>query len=225
MEQSNISEKENLINDIDINNPSSIREIQDIGNSCFSEISFRENHYLCPNCHLFPRLFLINNQEKINIIISCKDSKKEEKSLEEYMKYKITEGNINKYINCIYCNNNKPYMSYCINYKINMCQDCNNRHNQRHNIKIFEKLDNEILKEEEFIKGKINNNYKNIEKINENNSIQDFVNYDISGRKNENDFKIKAEVIQLVKKDQNHFIKKVMESKTEIFKKYINLNE
>ena len=65
MEQSNISEKENLINDIDINNPSSIREIQDIGDSCFSEISFRENHYLCPNCHLFPRLFLINNQEKI----------------------------------------------------------------------------------------------------------------------------------------------------------------
>ena len=223
MEKSNMTEKENFYNDFDSNNPSSIREFPEEDYSSFSRI-IKESHYLCRNCHYFPRLFIKNKENKIIVIINCEDSEKEERSLEEYMKFKITEGNIDEYMNCICCNNQSSKY-FCTDGKTNMCEDCYKKHNQRDNFKTFEYLDNEIKKEEEFIKGIIAYNHKNLEKINEKNTVQDFDNYSKNKNENKNENIINSNVIKLVKIDESHLGKVVIESQKQKFEKFINSYE
>ena len=114
-------------------------------------------HYLCPLCHTFPKLILKENKK---VCISCKEIKDVEMELNDYMKYRITNHNINEYASS--APNNK-YIGYCFDCKINFSNNHSNEH-KTHFTKLFKDMLNfirnklkipdnndEILKTEELI--------------------------------------------------------------------------
>jgi len=103
-------------------------------------------HYLCPLCHIFPKIILKENK---NLCIYCKEIKGLEIALSDYIKYYLSEGDIRKYA---LSDSTNKYIGYCFSCKINFPKNHSNEH-KTHNIKYFKDIDEKKLN---FIKTKLN---------------------------------------------------------------------
>ena len=103
-------------------------------------------HYLCPSCHTFPKIILKENRK---VYLYCKEIKGGEMDINDYMKYKLTKGDITKYD--LSNSNNDDYIGYCFDCKINFTNNHSNEH-KNHNIKYFKDICKEKLN---FIKNKL----------------------------------------------------------------------
>ena len=162
-------------------------------------------HYLCPSCHTFPKITLKENRK---VSLYCKDIKNGEMELNDYMKYKLTKGDINKYA---LPDPNKVYdIGYCYDCKKNFSNNQTNEHKD-HKIKYFKDIYKEKLN---FIKNKINMNDINKEdskpgsliSINQNNKIDDNIklkrdNEKIKAKKKNYTYSPFLDLIEIIIKD------------------------
>lgn len=106
-------------------------------------------HYLCPKCHTFP-IILIDNSDIIIYICEYKNSKNGirlsiEKNLDENFLSFLNENYKNydfeKYTKCngeMHKGERYPFVCYCLDYKLNLCEECLVIHkNEEHNLYVF----------------------------------------------------------------------------------------
>ena len=103
-------------------------------------------HYLCPSCHTFPKLNLLENRK---VYLYCKDIKGGEMDLKDYMEYKLTKVDFKEYD---MSESDKGNIGYCFDCKNDFSKAQYNDHKD-HDIKYFKNICNEKL---DFIKNKIN---------------------------------------------------------------------
>ena len=111
-----------------------------------NSISNIYRHYLCPLCHIFPKIILKENK---NVCVYCKEIKGLEIALSDYIKYYLSEGDIREYAQS---DPNNKYIGYCFGCKINFSDNHSNEH-KTHNIINFNAIGEEKLN---FIKKKLN---------------------------------------------------------------------
>ena len=97
-------------------------------------------HYLCPNCHSFPLICFTKNNK---LIIKCKDCEKGiEFTIDFYMKYKITKGDLQDFKKC---KQNEKYIGFCYGCFLFFSEN-NSKEHEGHNIKKFNDIINFIKK-------------------------------------------------------------------------------
>lgn len=111
---------------------------------------YGEIHYLCPKCHTFPIILIINN-DKIMYICKCKIRKNGihlsiEKDLDEnFLTFSDSNNNELEFEKYTKCNNNNihpgeqyPFVCYCNICNENLCEECLVLHkNENHNLDAF----------------------------------------------------------------------------------------
>jgi len=131
-----INENENFINDYNV-----YITIPKTSQSAESN-NILTKHYLCPNCHIFPKL---NFKDNDKVIISCKDFEGKEMNLKTYLEFKTTKDNIQQTVSS---ESNSKCIGYCFDCKKNFYENSLDEHKE-HAFKNYNDMIN-------FIKKKLN---------------------------------------------------------------------
>jgi len=128
----NENENENIINDLNI-----YITIPKTSQSAESN-NILTKHYLCPNCNIFPKLKLKDNDK---VIISCKDFEGKEMNLKTYLEFKTT----NNIQQAFSSESNNKCTGYCFDCKKNFYKNNVDEHKE-HTFKNYDDMINFIKK-------------------------------------------------------------------------------
>lgn len=129
----------------------------DIENNIKSNL--KNLYYLCPYCHEFPIINILNEKEML--IKCCEKNNYKKMFISDYIeKLKLNHSNFQeKYLKCKDCGKDNNYY-YCQNCKKNICYKCKIKHNT-HNLKVYNEI--KKIKNIEYLYEKITR--KKIEEI------------------------------------------------------------
>ena len=215
-----ISERDDGIRE-KMENMDKIESLSNIPRNKISYIAISSNalsivrHYLCPLCHTFPKLILMENGK---VRVYCKEIKGLEFYYKDYIEYYLSEGDIKGDIKEFDLSDSKKrYIGYCFDCKKNFPENLSNKH-KNHNFKNFEDLVNFIKNklnipeiEEEYSKGgtHISSDEKN--------------NISITFRFNDNKIKtVKYDIDYLYKKDIFLYLILIIIQDFELYPNYIH---